>query len=58
MKHLDLRRRGPKGIRDAEWKCLDCGKTAKLSELKLDTFCCDTPKKTDERRILDAIEEH
>lgn len=54
MKHLDLRRIGPKGKRDVEWKCLDCGKIALLSEMKKDVYCGPT-KKTDDQRVLDAI---
>ncbi len=56
MIHLDLCRRGPKGTVDAEWQCLDCGKRGTLTELGKDIFCCDRPKKSNDQRILDAIE--
>lgn len=55
MEHLDLRRRGPKGDKDAEWECIDCGKKGKLNELYKDHSCAG-PKKDQDTRLINAIE--
>lgn len=53
--HLDIRRVGKIGDRNADWKCLDCGKVASMKELDKDNYC-GPAKKTDDQRLLDAIE--